>query len=403
MITLIGFLLMIFALTLVVIYCPDLETPLSPLFYYTYQVKISSNFEMCNFWYRFAACIWIYSTFDNCDGKQARRTGTSSPLGELFDHGCDALDCWVLGLVQLASLTLGTGVISSIFMLITFWGFYLPTWETYHTGVLYLGYVNAPTEGVIFGCFLILLSAIYGPQIYHSPVAESFPSISWPSWMAPHSFQVVAATGAIGSAICILIPSSLITVYQDCRKKGKSFRKALSELTFMVFLSLAAYFWLWSPYTHARKDHFILFHMAVGLAFGKMATKIILAHLTKQPFPYFSGLMIPLFVGSALFNLTPRIFTSLDLSILHQAETIYLWGFLIFAVIGYANWIYHVINSFCTFLDINCLTIKKKTKKEKNDGALPKTPVKQSQEKDRRLSPVRHATRITASPYRRYA
>jgi len=29
--------------------------------------------------------------FDNLDGKQARRTNTSSPLGLLFDHGCDAL------------------------------------------------------------------------------------------------------------------------------------------------------------------------------------------------------------------------------------------------------------------------------------------------------------------------
>ncbi len=28
---------------------------------------------------------------DNMDGKQARRTGTSSPLGMMFDHGCDAL------------------------------------------------------------------------------------------------------------------------------------------------------------------------------------------------------------------------------------------------------------------------------------------------------------------------
>ena len=28
---------------------------------------------------------------DNMDGKQARRTGSSSPLGMLFDHGCDAL------------------------------------------------------------------------------------------------------------------------------------------------------------------------------------------------------------------------------------------------------------------------------------------------------------------------
>lgn len=28
---------------------------------------------------------------DALDGKQARRTGSSSPLGQLFDHGVDAL------------------------------------------------------------------------------------------------------------------------------------------------------------------------------------------------------------------------------------------------------------------------------------------------------------------------
>lgn len=28
-----------------------------------------------------------YITLDNVDGKQARRTGNSSPLGQLFDHG----------------------------------------------------------------------------------------------------------------------------------------------------------------------------------------------------------------------------------------------------------------------------------------------------------------------------
>ncbi|KAK6941131.1 S-adenosylmethionine synthetase, C-terminal [Dillenia turbinata] len=33
------------------------------------------------------------TTFDAVDGKQARRTNSSSPLGELFDHGCDALAC----------------------------------------------------------------------------------------------------------------------------------------------------------------------------------------------------------------------------------------------------------------------------------------------------------------------
>jgi phosphatidylglycerophosphate synthase len=33
----------------------------------------------------------MYQTLDAIDGKQARRTGTSSPLGELFDHGAPVL------------------------------------------------------------------------------------------------------------------------------------------------------------------------------------------------------------------------------------------------------------------------------------------------------------------------
>lgn len=35
--------------------------------------------------------LFIYQSLDAIDGKQARRTGTSTPLGELFDHGCDSI------------------------------------------------------------------------------------------------------------------------------------------------------------------------------------------------------------------------------------------------------------------------------------------------------------------------
>lgn len=34
-----------------------------------------------------ATAAFTYQTLDAVDGKQARRTGTSSPLGQLFDHG----------------------------------------------------------------------------------------------------------------------------------------------------------------------------------------------------------------------------------------------------------------------------------------------------------------------------
>lgn len=38
----------------------------------------------------FAFALFLYQTLDAIDGKQARRTNSSSPLGQLFDHGCDA-------------------------------------------------------------------------------------------------------------------------------------------------------------------------------------------------------------------------------------------------------------------------------------------------------------------------
>lgn len=37
--------------------------------------------------YSFGIGLFMYQSLDAIDGKQARRTQTSGPLGELFDHG----------------------------------------------------------------------------------------------------------------------------------------------------------------------------------------------------------------------------------------------------------------------------------------------------------------------------
>ncbi len=42
-------------------------------------------------WIASGLLFWFYMTADNCDGIQARRLGVSSPVGELLDHGCDAM------------------------------------------------------------------------------------------------------------------------------------------------------------------------------------------------------------------------------------------------------------------------------------------------------------------------
>ncbi|MBA0667783.1 hypothetical protein Goklo_000823 [Gossypium klotzschianum] len=64
-------------------------------------------------------------TFDAVDGKQARRTNSSSPLGELFDH--------VLILFQFETMAFGStamcGGDSFWFWVISSIPFYGATWE----------------------------------------------------------------------------------------------------------------------------------------------------------------------------------------------------------------------------------------------------------------------------------
>lgn len=54
-----------------------------------YDFTFRENIPSWCFFYT-ALALWTYSTLDAIDGKQARRTGSSSALGQLFDHGCDA-------------------------------------------------------------------------------------------------------------------------------------------------------------------------------------------------------------------------------------------------------------------------------------------------------------------------
>lgn len=42
--------------------------------------------------------IIIYQNLDNLDGKQARKTKSSSPLGMLFDHGTDAVASFLIAI-----------------------------------------------------------------------------------------------------------------------------------------------------------------------------------------------------------------------------------------------------------------------------------------------------------------
>ncbi|CAJ0747214.1 24263_t:CDS:2, partial [Entrophospora sp. SA101] len=95
---------------------------------------------------------------------------------------------------------------------------------------------------------------------------------------------------------------------KECKAKDKSFLATLPQLFAMALYSFCGYLWLSSPNSYILKNqHFILFTMTAGVVFGRIATKIILSHLTKIPFPMYTVLLIPLFLGAILTN-CPRFF-----------------------------------------------------------------------------------------------
>ena len=82
------------------------------LFYdYTFKKTIPSY---CFF--LAAAFIFIYMNLDAMDGKQARKLKLSSPLGQLFDHGCDSFSMTFFILAICQATKLGTTEVFLVFI-----------------------------------------------------------------------------------------------------------------------------------------------------------------------------------------------------------------------------------------------------------------------------------------------
>jgi ethanolaminephosphotransferase len=295
----------------------------------------------------------MYSTMDNVDGKQARRTGTSSPLGELFDHGIDSLNCTLASLLETAAMMFGASKTGAFTALVPCLPMFFSTWETYHTHTLYLGYFNGPTEGLIIATAMMLVSGIYGPQVWQAPLVKPFPFLS-PYLDATTSVRDIWVPLILGAFCVAHLPACVLNVWSARRAKNLPMLPLFLEWTPMVVFTGSCVAWLGSPNSHLlSENHLTLFCLTMSLVFGRMTTKIILAHLTRQPFPYWTVLLTPLVGGAVLGNLP---FFGLP-KISHKAETLYLQGYFVFAAIVYARWAHLVISSICEYLGINCLTI----------------------------------------------
>ena len=78
-------------------------------------------------------CVFMYYTLDCMDGKQARRTKSSSPLGQLFDHGCDCL-CNMSHFSTIAAILCpGPTRYALLGQFMLQFAFFIAQWQEYHT------------------------------------------------------------------------------------------------------------------------------------------------------------------------------------------------------------------------------------------------------------------------------
>lgn len=111
------------------------------------------------------AAVYIY--MDMLDGKQARRLGCSSPLGQIFDHGCDSMSmsCFTYSIVR--AIGLKDYRLAGVMFAVV--GFVFVTFQLieYYQDVLMFGTSACGVSEVEVSCVVVLLlSSFFGTSLW---------------------------------------------------------------------------------------------------------------------------------------------------------------------------------------------------------------------------------------------
>ncbi len=268
----------------------------------------------------------------NLDGRQARRTGNSSPLGLLFDHGVDALNC------TFASLLLATvyqiGLLGPL-PLFLFWNigfvpFVFATWEEYFTGKLTLGQVNGPSDGM-FMCQLFCMAGFCIPGIYTTSYAAMFPFLA----------STPVANLTIGTFPLLLgwvgIPATVLGNIYQVVKKRSLFPQPASYLLPFLCMGLIGWVWVW-----LQPDFFLLhtraYCFSLGFLFCQMICSLMVAHICDEEYRLARPALLPLIAAFTNCVVLPHLLNQSPL--IDPELTIY-----ILLATNFALWFHFVFNS----------------------------------------------------------
>ncbi|KAI9923200.1 hypothetical protein PsorP6_002277 [Peronosclerospora sorghi] len=280
----------------------------------------------------------LYQILDVADGKQARKTGNSSPLGLLFDHGCDALNVVVSACTFASTLMLGPTYWSLLIFLAPAMVFFMATWEEYYTGTLALPIINGPNEGVFIMYTIYITTAFVGPTVW------SQPNILFPKLNNNHVFVLFTIVSATVQCFC----SAVIAIRSMERKAKDGAAAMIGIMPFIALILLSALWVFWSP-SDVFTDHPRLLIWTVGLLFAKMVMHMMLSHMCEEPY----------------WLLRKTFLIQLVLSFLLVAGVV-PWGhessvvqlFFAISLTAYLHMIYFLSTELATILDIRIFKVK---------------------------------------------
>ncbi|XP_061109673.1 ethanolaminephosphotransferase 1-like isoform X2 [Conger conger] len=225
---------------------------------------------------------------DSIDGKHARRTMSSSPLGELFDHGLDswATSLFSLSLFSVFGIVEGSGISSYTFycaLCIVLLTFILSHWEKYNTGVLFLpwGYdISQVTLIVVY-----LLTAISGIEVWYKP------------FFFGYFFTDVLIAMVIGCSAFLSIPQTLYNIYL-AHRRGTLLRNSLYEgllpLLSPSLLFILLTIWVMTSPSDIVTHNPRIFCWMTGVAFSNVTCRLIICQMTDTRTEAFHWLLLPL-------------------------------------------------------------------------------------------------------------
>ncbi|KAJ9588146.1 hypothetical protein L9F63_018504, partial [Diploptera punctata] len=210
--------------------------------------------------------LFVYQSLDAIDGKQARRTGTSNPLGELFDHGCDSISTVFVALSACIAVQLGhypSWMFFQCFCAMTL--FYCAHWQTYVSGTLRFGKIDV-TEAQVTIIFIHLISAIFGPSVWMTKL----PWLDVELKLVPIYVAVLVAALLAQSKVAIIISGGV-------GKNGSTVAgtSVLSPVIPFSLVIIPAFIIYRKSVEQVYENHPALYILAFGMVAAKVTNRLV--------------------------------------------------------------------------------------------------------------------------------